>query len=154
MHEIKETAASAAEARQIVIRNYRAADFSGLFQLLSKVYGSSITQADLEAHYIGERAEILVAVRDDEVLGCAFLEYQTDYVRERRIVFVSYVAVDESCRHQGIGASLFQEIEARAAARRCSAVELTSAEHRVGAHAFYQRLQFSRKKTTVFIKEL
>ena len=35
----------------------------------------------------------------------------------------------------------------------CSTVELTSANSRKNAHVFYQNLGFSKKKTTVFIKE-
>ena len=37
--------------------------------------------------------------------------------------------------------------------KKCSAVELTSANFREGAHAFYKALGFTIKNTTVFIKE-
>ena len=139
---------------EIVIRDYFPSAFINLRQLLSAVYNSNIAQSDLEAHYLGPDNEILLAVIDDVIAGCAFLEYRADYIRESHTVFVTYVAVDEAFRHRGIGTALFSEIENRARSRGCSALELTSADSRAGAHAFYHSMQFTKKKTTVFIKEL
>lgn len=141
-------------AKEILVRNYAPSDYSELFRLLNAVYHSGISQKDLEAHYLGPDKEIIVAVRGDRFLGCAFLHYITDYVRPGHTVFVTYVAVDESIRHNGIGRTLFSEIESRALKQGCSAIELTSADSRTDAHAFYNALHFTKKKTTVFIKEV
>ncbi len=139
---------------ELLIRDYSSSDFYNLRQLLSAVYNSNIAQSDLETHYLGADNEILLAVIDDVIVGCAFLEYRADYIRDRHTVFVTYVAVHEAFRHRGIGRTMFSEIETRARSRNCTALELTSADSRVGAHAFYHRMNFTKKKTTVFIKEL
>ncbi len=138
----------------IVICDYSPLVFSQLFRLLSDVYDSKVTQEDLELHYLGFDQQIITAMQGKSLLGCAFLDYKTDYIRNYRTVFVTYVAVDSKCRHQGIGLKLFDEIEKRARSRCCAAIELTSADSRTAAHAFYHSLLFSKKKTTVFIKEL
>ena len=154
MNDSNNTGSSASGSGQVLVRNYTSSDYGKLIPLLAAVYNSRISQAEMETNYISDNAEILLAVIDDVVVGCSFLEYRTDYVRESHTVFITYVAVDEAFRHRGIGTSLFREIEARAKTRGCSALELTSADSRVAAHAFYHSLQFTRKKTTVFIKEL
>ncbi len=139
---------------EVIVRDYTPSDFPGLYRLLSTVYQSTVTKAELECHYVAPEKEILLAFRDTQLAGCAFLSYNTDYIRRSHTVFVTYVAVDESVRHCGIGRILFSEIEKRARSRGCTAVELTSADSRTVAHAFYQALNFTKKKTTVFIKEL
>ena len=139
---------------QVQTRDYSSSDYLSLFRLLSAAYNSNIAQNDLETHYIGTNNDILIAEIDDTIVGCAFVEYRADYIRDNRTVFVTYVAVDELFRRRGIGTTLFSEIEIRARSRGCSALELTSADSRVGAHAFYLSMNYTKKKTTVFIKEL
>lgn len=141
-------------AGEILVRDYTPSDYPDILRLLSAVYGSKVSESELEAHYLGAGREIILAVDGSRLMGCAFLSYNTDYIRPSRTVFVTYVAVDETVRHRGIGRKLFSEIENRARERGCTAVELTSADSRTAAHAFYHALSFTKKKTTVFIKEL
>ena len=137
------------------IREYQKNDYSALIKLLSAVYQSTITQKVLEKHYISSSRSIIVAVNDDEhVVGCAFVEIQEDYVRPSKIAYITYVAVDENCRKQGIGRKLFDAVEDIGKNKNCIAIELTSANYRVGAHAFYESIGFTHKKTTVFIKKI
>ena len=137
------------------IREYQKDDFSALIKLLSTVYQSTITQEVLEKRYISSSRSIIVAVDDNEhVVGCAFVEIQEDYVRPSKIAYITYVAVDEKCRKQGIGRKLFDAVEVIGKNKNCNAIELTSADYRVGAHAFYESIGFTHKKTTVYIKEI
>lgn len=138
----------------IVIQDYAPLYFPQLYRLLSDVYNSDITEAELETNYCGEDRQIILAIQDSNTVGCAFLNYINDYIRKRKTVFVTYVAVDTEFRHQGIGTKLFDEIEKRARNKACDAIELTSADFRTDAHAFYYSINFTRKKTTVFIKEM
>ena len=138
-----------------IIREYKNSDYTELFYLLSKVYNSNISQETLEKNYISSSRKILVAVNENEhIIGCSFVELQEDYVRPSRVAYVTYVAVDESYRKQGIGRSLFVEIESLCNKAQCNAIELTSANFRSGAHAFYKSLGFTKKDTTLFIKEM
>ena len=140
---------------EVIVREYKKSDFTGLIELLANVYGSEIEQDKLENIYLSEKRKILVAVDENNtVAGCAFLEKREDFIRPERVLFISYVAVDEKIRKQGIGKKIFEEIEKIAQKEKCSAIELTSANYRTGAHAFYASLRFSPKKTTVFIKEI
>lgn len=139
----------------VTIREYKNTDYQGLMVLLGDVYESTIPQDTLEAKYLSETKSILVAVDDNSrIVGCTFVEIQYDYVRPHKIAFITYVAVDEKCRKQGIGKSLVHAVENICRERECTAIELTSANYRTGAHAFYESLGFTRKKTTVFIKEI
>lgn len=139
----------------IRIRYYRSSDYNMLICLLREVYGSNIDQKTLERVYLSDTRSILVATTEDEVLvGCTFTEVQEDYVRPSRILYVTYVAVDEKYRKHGIGRLLFDKVEEECREEACSAIELTSANFRTDAHAFYNNLGFTKKKTTLFIKEL
>ena len=140
---------------ELRIRDYQKSDYNELIILLNTVYNSNITQEVLEKNYISTSRSILIAVNEDgHVIGCTFVEIQEDYVRPSRIAYVTYVAVDEKCRKQGIGKKLLAAVEMICKSRNCSAIELTSADFRVGAHEFYKSLGYTKKATTVFIKEI
>ena len=139
----------------IIVREYHTSDYSGLIALLGKVYGAKTPQDVLEKQYLTASRSILVAADErGEIVGSTFVEIQEDFIRPGRVAFVTYVAVDEQCRKQGIGRKLMLSAEEIGKANNCSAIELTSADFRVGAHAFYASLGFTKKKTTVFIREL
>ena len=140
---------------KVTIRLYKGEDYPKLRELLNIIYGSTIDQEMLEKQYITDDRQILVAANEnDMVVGCTFIEVRKDYIRQSKVLFVTYVAVDESCRKQGIGRSLLMKVEEVSRHYGCTAVELTSADYRTEAHLFYKSLGFTRKKTTVFIKEV
>jgi len=62
----------------------------------------------------------------------------------RSAAVVEDVVVDMSCRGQGIGRRLMQDALARAAARGCYKLALSSNLRREAAHRFYERLGFER----------
>lgn len=137
------------------IRNYQNSDYPGLKLLLEKVYDSKITQFELEKYYISNNRSILIAeTGEKELVGCTFIEIMEDYIRSERILYVTYVAVDERYRNHGIGRMLLNAAETKSEEFECSAIELTSANYRKGAHEFYKRLGFTKKATTHFIKEI
>lgn len=139
----------------IIIREYKHTDYSALIALLNKVYDSEIDKKVLENKYITNDRSILIASTNENVLvGCAFIEVQHDYIRPSRVIYVTYVAVDEAYREHGIGRKLFKSIEELCREKECSAIELTSANFRTGAHSFYEAIGFNKKKTTVFIREI
>lgn len=138
-----------------IIREYNKQDYNGLSKLLNTTYGSTIGETELLQHYISKTKRIIVAIDDEtkELTGCAFAEEQIDYIRPNKVLYVTYVAVDEQFQGRGIGRQIMNYIEVIGKETRCNAIEFTSADFRTGAHAFYNRLGFSQKKTTHFIKE-
>ena len=139
----------------VTITDYESKYFNGLSLLLKTAYNSTISQDLLEEHYVNSSNDIILAVDgEDAVAGCAFLEYRKDYVRPTKWMYVTYVAVDEKLRRMGIGSKLFREIERRAVAEKCAHIEFTSANYRKDAHAFYDSLGYTKKKTTIFIKDM
>lgn len=139
----------------IRIEQYKSSDYSGVKRLLHRVYDSNVDKETLEKYYLNADKSIIVAYTDDNSLvGCAFTEYQKDYIRNNFVIYVTYVAVDENYRKHGIGRKIFGYIEEMCRSFKCSAIELTSADFRTDAHAFYDALGFTKKKTTYFIKEV
>lgn len=140
-----------------MVEEYSNLYYADLFSLLNSVYDSTIDQQTLEKNYIGKDKHILVAINKNNqptLIGCAFVEFQYDYVRPKKIGYVTYVAVNENFRHQGIGKELMSAVENLCKYNNCSAIELTSANFRTKAHLFYDSLGFTKKATTVFIKEI
>ena len=139
---------------KIIIRDFFKRDYPDLLRLLSAVYDSKIDLDTLLVNYISSNKSILIAEIDSRLVGCAFIEIQEDFIRPGKIIYVTYVAVDAAYRGNGIGSRLFREIEERGKDNHCASIQLTSADFREGAHKFYQAIGFSKKKTTVFIKEI
>ena len=141
---------------QIEIIDYASSYFSDVQRMLQKEYDSQISQEILEKHYVNSNRGIILAMDKDinMAIGCAFWEKQCDYVRPTSLFFVTYVVVNPNYRKQGIGNQMFEFLIKKAQACQCTAIELTSANYRKSAHAFYKAIGFSPKKTTVFIKEI
>lgn len=139
----------------ISVRFYESCDYKELIILLNQVYNSVIDKKDLEEKYLSDCKYILVATdSENHIIGCTFIEIQEDFIRPNKISFVTYVAVDERYRHHGVGTKLLKYVELISHNKGCTAIELTSANYRTGAHAFYESIGYTKKKTTVFIKEI
>lgn len=60
---------------------------------------------------------------------------------------VMALAVDQAYQHQGIGRLLMQALESQAISKGIHHVRLNSANHRTGAHAFYESIGYDCYKT-------
>ena len=60
------------------------------------------------------------------------------------------LAVKEEARNQGIGRAMMGAAEEQARKMGCKAVEVTSADYREGAHAFYARLGYPKTSAKFF----
>lgn len=137
----------------LMIIEYNEECFNQLANLLGTIYGSKISKEVLEKYYLSNNKKIYLAKIDDTIVGCAFLEIKIDYIRPYTYGYITYVAVDENYRKMGIGRTILEHIVTVSKELGCSTVELTSANSRVNAHIFYESLGFTKKKTTVFIKD-
>ena len=93
----------------------------------------------LAAAISSEDSTVLVAEREDRLIGVCTAYLDLDSVRFGRRCWVEDLAVDRESRSQGVGAALLDE--ARRWAKRSGAthLELDTAEPRAGARRFYER---------------
>ena len=84
--------------------------YVGLYTILRDTYDSKISKEDLENNYLCHDKMIFLALIDNTVVGCAFLEVKRDYVRTYKYGYISYVAVDEKYRQHGIGRALIERL--------------------------------------------
>lgn len=87
--------------------------------------------------------ELLVGERAGEVIACLQLTYIPGLSRGgMRRALVEAVRVRADLRGQRIGERLMEEAMARARARGCGLIQLTTDKRREAAHRFYARLGF------------
>lgn len=140
----------------MIIREYKSTDYDGVFKLLHNVYHSKIHKNTLEKHYLNDNKKILVAVDGDvnKVIGTIFISHKLDYIRLQSTLFFSYLAVNKKYRNKGVATMLLKNAEIFCNTWKCKTMECTSANYRLDVHRLYAKLGFSKKKTTVFIKEI
>ena len=85
---------------------------------------------------------VLVAQLAGSVVGIAHLHVAELFQAAGRIGRVMAIVVDESARRRGIGRALMGKLEERARRSGCVRIDLTSAERRTDAHAFYRAVGF------------
>jgi GNAT superfamily N-acetyltransferase len=88
--------------------------------------------------------ELIVACVGDDIVGVLQLTY-TPYLLQQGTwrATVEGVRIASSLRGQGRGAELFAWVFARARARGCAIVQLTTDKRRSAARRFYERLGFA-----------
>jgi GNAT superfamily N-acetyltransferase len=89
--------------------------------------------------------ELIVAELDGKVIGTLQLTFtpSLSYQGSKRCT-VESVRVDASLRGKGIGREMMLWAIARAKARGCISMQLTSHNDREDAHRFYEQLGFSK----------
>ena len=82
--------------------------------------------------------DLLVADLHGDIQGLLCLDYMFYLPLGRLSCRITALVVSDGNRNSGVGRLLLREAEARARRRGAARVEVTSAEHREGAHAFYR----------------
>ncbi len=99
---------------------------------------------------------VIVSEIDGKVVGCiAFDILPLFHSKELQMRIVSLV-VEEASRKNGIGKKLMIEAEKIALRMGCSAIELTSAAHRLvsGAHQFYHDLGYTSNGEKIYFRKI
>ena len=86
----------------------------------------------------------LVAQVDNEVIGMMSAEVIPYFPTGSTICRVTSLVVSSRHRSRGVGEKLMAAAATFAREHGCSGIEVTSAERRVDAHRFYQRLGFAQ----------
>jgi ribosomal protein S18 acetylase RimI-like enzyme len=131
----------------VTLRPARGADSEPVASLLTEL-GYRSTAAGVEDRLRGslnsETSCCLVAQADDEVIGLMSAELIPYFPTGSTICRVTSLVISSRHRSRGVGERLVEAAVAFAREHGCSGIEVTSAERRVDAHRFYQRLGFAR----------
>jgi len=82
--------------------------------------------------------DLIVCEHAGSVVGLLVLDLRYYVPAGRPSARIAALVVRDDQRGSGIGAELVREAERRALAAGAMRIEVTSAQHRTGAHAFYQ----------------
>jgi GNAT superfamily N-acetyltransferase len=94
----------------------------------------------LERLRANHRAAVLLAERDDEVVGLATVHILSVLNRHRDVAWLTALVVDESARGSGVGRRLVEAAEEFARQSNCERLSVTTHEHRTDAQSFYARV--------------
>ena len=111
-----------------------------LFRESAQKYGASQVLSMLS-----DRSKpIFVAVEDDRVLGycfCQVKDFSLDPVMaSRKELYIDDLCVDETCRGQGIGKTLFEEVCRYGQERKCGSLALNVWACNEAAVKFYEKM--------------
>ena len=86
------------------------------------------------------RGEVFVSVVAGEVGGLISVQVGPGLTRSEDAAYVSTLVVAEEIRGKGVGRELLEVAEDYARKHGCPRIVVATANHRSGAHAFYERL--------------
>jgi GNAT superfamily N-acetyltransferase len=127
------------------VRSAEPRDFEAVTTLLEALGRQEVTDEtrdrcrEIYAAQISDpAADHLVAENDEgEVVGFCSLHFRKRLNYTTPEAWVPDLIIAEDLRRSGIGKALLEHAEQRAIDRRCWALSLESAHHRVEAHRFY-----------------
>jgi predicted N-acetyltransferase YhbS len=93
---------------------------------------------------------VLVAQAEGDVVGLMCAQLVPYFPRGSTVCRVTALVVSADRRSQGVGEQLLAGADEFARKHRCAGIEITSAENRLDAHRFYQRLGFARTSFRFF----
>jgi len=84
---------------------------------------------------------MIVVAADPQALGGVITAHHLDSIHDDRPVgWITTLVVSQRVRGQGVGRLLVEAAERWASEHHCVRVSVTTALHRAGAHAFYERV--------------
>jgi GNAT superfamily N-acetyltransferase len=131
----------------VTIRAASRADFEAVAKLLEELgrpHVDDATRADclavFEEQVVDPNAHHIVAEDDDgRVVAFCSLHFRERLNSATDEAWVPDLIVTESARMRGIARAILEEVERRARARGCHAMQLESGYHRAEAHHMYRR---------------
>lgn len=141
----------------VTIREARADDAAAIAELLGEL--GYPTAADAVPRRLanmrtdGGQWTLIAEDGAGQAVGMATIIVRHVINRDEPFGRLASVVVKEAWRSRGVGAALIARTEEICREHGCSAIEVTSAEHRPRAHDFYRRLGFEERPRR-FIKLL
>jgi predicted N-acetyltransferase YhbS len=137
----------------VMLRRATEADAKHVASLLAELgYPSSEAEVqDRLCRSLHNRTScFFVAQSASEIVGLISAELVPYFPNGSTISRITTLVVSSGHRSQGIGEKLLATVADFAREHHCSGIEITSAEHRLDAHRFYQRVGFSRTSFRFF----
>jgi ribosomal protein S18 acetylase RimI-like enzyme len=130
----------------IAIRLAEAADTDALAVLLNEL-GYEVTPEQVRRALIARVVDydpVFVATSNGTVVGMIALHIARWIQLEKPIARVTAMIVDGKFQRRGIGRRLIDQALDHARQQKCGSIELTTANERDDAHAFYRELGFEQ----------
>lgn len=131
-------------APTVHVRSATSADADVIARLVSQL-GYPVSADDMPARLErianDRRAVVLLAERDDVVVGLATAHILSVLNRSRDVAWLTSLVVDEHQRGTGAGRVLVEAVEQFARQEGCERLSVTTHEHMTGAQAFYVHLE-------------
>jgi GNAT superfamily N-acetyltransferase len=144
------------EQQSIVLREADPADaerIAALFTDEGYPAGASDILSRLE-RFSSERAAVIVADVDGEVMGFVALHLIPRFEHDDHIARVLALVVDPGARERGLGGQLLAEAERIARDAGAAFVEITAGHHRPEARHLYESLGYDASVTAYLRKRL
>lgn len=130
----------------VAVRGAAVTDAAAVAGLITQL-GYPATASDISrrlGYWLGDPAsQVLLAVRDEQVIGCLSLHAVPFLERTGRWARIESFVIDEAARGAGAGTTLLAAAEDLAREWGCLDMEVTSARSRAGAHAFYKQAGYT-----------
>jgi len=126
-----------------MIRTAEPADAAVIAELLDQLgYPTTAAEVPERLRRIRSegRGEVFVSVVAGEVGGLISVQVGPGLTRSEDAAYVSTLVVAEEIRGKGVGRELLEVAEDYARKHGCPRIVVATANHRSGAHAFYERL--------------
>jgi ribosomal protein S18 acetylase RimI-like enzyme len=133
---------------ELTFRSATAADFAVVLDLATQLArqieeeAPPLTARQFEMYYLMPHApmRLLLAVRDDRVVGMISWTLSHELYSADTRVYISDLSVDRAARGQGIGTALMAEVKTWARAHNASKLGWEVWHRNVPAMAFYERM--------------
>jgi ribosomal protein S18 acetylase RimI-like enzyme len=134
----------------MIVRDARPTDVAAVHRLIGQL-ADAPDEAAFRARFgvlATDGHRIIVAEVEGKVVGVLHM-FERPALEKPCEAVVQALVVDSEARSSGVGEALMREAEAWAQSRKLPAVSLYSRDDRKRAHAFYERIGYRIKSTSV-----
>lgn len=103
---------------------------------------------------MNESNRFLGAFFNDKLVGNILIREAVDFVAGETSFHLDYVCTDKDYQNKGIATKLLQEVEKIALEENISVINLTSSYFRQAAHHLYEKLNYQKRDSALFIKKI
>ena len=132
--------------RRVTIRTAESSDARAIAALVPELTGSPVDPDQLTADLVAVAAQdnslVLVAEAEGEVVRFLYIHLIRTLLRPGCWARLASMAVGPAHHRLGVGTALVRTAEEFAIAAGADSIELTSGNHRDGAHRFYESLGY------------
>lgn len=103
---------------------------------------------------IKAKKNIYVLTDKNEILGICKIDYIQDPFTTQTVAYLNNICIKKEYQNKGLGTILLTKIEEICKKNNASKIMLTSNEKRIAANILYQKQNYQKNTTNIYIKEL